>query len=111
MPLRTSDHDILATVVVTATLKLRRRMDRGNAKRTRTYVFALEGDAVGSQGLHGLPSALAEMGGEIIAKAQTWEGGPRTPGRPVIDPLDRLKQQHVAAAKTPMQKAIEEPAR
>jgi hypothetical protein len=104
--MKTPDHDILASVVITATLKLCRRMDRGNTKRTRTYAFSLHGDGVGSKGLHQLPSELASLGGEIIAKTQTWEGGPRTPGRPVTDPLDTLAKQQAADSITPVQRAI-----
>lgn len=103
---RVSDHAILASVVITASVKLRRKMDRGDAKRTRVYVFPLTLDAVGSKGLHNLPGALAQLGGEIVEKVASWEGGPRTPGRPITDPLDTLTQQQAAASITPIKQAI-----
>lgn len=103
---RVSPHAILASVVITASVKLRRKMDRGDAKRTRTYLMPLTLDAVGSKGLHHLPEAMRQMAGEIIAKVQSWEGGPRTPGRPITDPLDTLTQQHAAASITPIKQAI-----
>jgi len=103
---RVSDHAILASVVVTASVRLRRKMDRGNAARTRTYLIPLTVDAVGSKGLHDLPGEMARLGGEIIAKVQSWEGGPRTPGRPITDPLETLAKQHADASITPIQQAI-----
>jgi hypothetical protein len=103
---RVSDHAILASVVVTASVKLRRKMDRGDAKRTRVYVLPLTMDAVGSKGLHELPGEMARLGGDIVAKVQSWEGGPRTPGRPITDPLDTLTQQQAAASITPIKQAI-----
>ena len=103
---RVSDHAILASVVVTAGVKLRRHMDRGNAARTRTYLFPLSVDGIGSKSLHELPEALRQMGGEIIAKVQSWEGGPRTPGRPITDPLETLAKQQADASITPIQQAI-----
>jgi hypothetical protein len=106
VPSRISDHAILATVIVTASVKVRRHMDRGNAARTRTYLFPLSVDGSGSKSLHELPEALRQMGGEIIAKVQSWEGGPRTPGKPITDPLDTLAKQHADETITPIQKAI-----
>lgn len=94
---RVPDNAILCSLVVTATLKVCRKMDKGNAKRTRVYAFPLHADVIGSKGLHGLPEELAQMGGEIIAKAQSWEGGPRTPERAIADPLTRALQQRADA--------------
>jgi hypothetical protein len=110
---RTADNATVCSLVVTATLRVCRHMDRGNAKRTRVYVFPLSADVIGSKALHGLPAELAQMGGEIIAKAQSWEGGPRTPERAITDPLTRALQQQAdapsqmtqlihAAAQTPL---------
>lgn len=94
---RIPDNAILCSLVVTATLKVCRKMDKGNAKRTRVYAFPLHADVVGSKGLHGLPEELAQIGGETIAKVQSWEGGPRTPGKAIIDPLDTVAKQRADA--------------
>lgn len=61
---------------------------------------------MGPKGLHDLPGELARLGGDIVAKAQSWEGGAGTPGRPITDPLDTLTQQQAAASITPIQQAI-----
>lgn len=94
---RIADNAIVCSLVVTATLKVCRHMDKGNAKRTRVYVFPLSAEVVGSKALHGLPAELARMGGEITAKAQSWEGGPRTPERAITDPLTRALQSQADA--------------
>lgn len=94
---RTPDNAILASVIVTVTLKLCRKMDKGDAMRTRTYLFPLSMNGVGSADLHALPQEMQMLGGEVIAKTQSWEGGPRTPVRAVIDPLTRALQQRADA--------------
>lgn len=98
---RPSPHTITASVVITATVKVCRVMDKGDAKRTRVYFFPASMEGIGSASLKELPAHLHEIGAEIIAKVRTWEGGPKTPGRPVVDILDTLAAQAKAAALSP----------
>jgi len=108
---RPSPHAITASVVVTATLKVCRVMDRGNAKRTRVYSFPLTAEGIGSRSLHELPVELHQLGAEIVAKVKTWEGGPKTAGRPVVDILERQAAQSAAAEMSPIAKLIHEAAK